>query len=102
MDFMDFIYDLQLKQHININIENIILFEKIISSFKFYCISEKDGTKILINIYNDLSVLRIENYLHIPYSYTMSDETEKQISQDNKNFIPIKINEKYSIVFGHN
>jgi hypothetical protein len=42
---------------------------------------------------DDYPLLRLENYLHMPYSKIVTDKTKAQISQDNKNGVPIELHE---------
>lgn len=58
----------------------------------YYRIILKNGS-VQSTFIEDYPLLRLENYLHMPYSKIATDKTKAQISQDNKNGVPIELSD---------
>ncbi len=84
-------------KNININIKDILKIEKELFFNICYRIILKNGSIYLASI-EDFHLLRLENYLRMPYSKMVSDQTKLRISQDNKNGVPIVLSD-ITIVF---
>ena len=67
-----------------INIKDLAKIEKDLYLSNYYRITLKNG-KYYYSFINDISLLRLENYLHMPYSKVVSDQTKTAISKENKN-----------------
>jgi hypothetical protein len=76
-----------------INVKDVAKLEKDIFFNNYYRIFLKNGSSYSTFISDDFALLRLENYLHMPYSKVVSDKTKAQISQDNKNGVPIELSE---------
>lgn len=76
-----------------LNIKDLAKIEKNVFYTGHYKFIMKDGSKYTSFITDDVSLLRLENYLHMPYSHVVSDKVKSQISQDNKAGVPIELSE---------
>lgn len=81
-----------------IHVKDILTVEKLPFYSCYYRILLRDGTSCSTFIIDDLPLLRLENFLHLPYSRVVSDKVKAQVSQDNKNSLPIELSE-ITIVF---
>jgi hypothetical protein len=80
-----------------INIKDVAKVEKELFFDRYYRIILKNGS-VYFAFIDDIPLLRLENYLHMPYSKVVTDKVKSQISQDNKNGVPIELNE-FTFVF---
>ena len=74
------------------NIKDVAKIEKELYFTNYYKIIMKNGS-IYLTFIDDGPLLRLENYLHMPYSKVVSDQVKSQISRDNKNGIPIELSD---------
>lgn len=80
-----------------INIKDVAKIEKETFLNNYYRILLKNGT-YYSSFIEDIPLMRLENYLHLSYSKVASDRVKSQISQDNKNCVPIELSD-ITIVF---
>lgn len=74
------------------NINNIAKIEKNNFGDDLYKIYMKDGTILqYVYIANKISLLRLENYLRVPYSQKVTESEKTKISEANKEKISIRL-----------
>lgn len=75
-----------------ISIHDIFRMEKdVFFSGPSYKFTLKNGEIIRTWIYDEISILRIENSLHYPYSKVVSDKTKAEVSALNKSKKPVEL-----------
>lgn len=75
-----------------VSIKDVAKIEKEPFFNNYYRILLKNGSSYSAFI-DDIPLLRLENYLHMPYSRVVTDKVKTQISLDNKNCVPIELSE---------
>ena len=75
-----------------INVKDIAKLEKDTFYSNYYRVLLKNGSSYSAFM-DDIPLLRLENYLRMPYSRVVSDKIKTQISQDNKKCIPIVLSD---------